>query len=169
MATYAIGLGDDLDQGKLISGANAALSSPMRDRMKPADISYAQSIIRTAPQRELSQSELLWLKNFAKWYDAYNPQFWTWWENGGDAETRALQSQSRATAPQTGTQARPKPNSTPKTPQEKAVQTTATNPLLPPNPNPDSNPNGTRKAMLFVGWGLLAVFGYFVYKTVKSK
>lgn len=171
MSIYATGLGDDLTQGQIITAANAALSSTMREKMKPADVTYAQSLIRTSSQRDISDTELRWLRQFTTWYDAYNPKFWNWWEAGGDVETRTLQAAQRATAPQSGTQARPKPNNVPKTPEEKAKQTTstATDPLISAHPKPSADGNGTRKAMLYAGWAVLAVFGYFVYKSFKSK
>lgn len=173
MSMYASSLGDDLEQGQIISAANAALSSAMRDKMKPSDVTYAQSLIRTSTQRDISETELRWLRQFTTWYDAYNPKFWNWWEAGGDVETRTLQAAQRATAPQSGTQARPKPNNVPKTPQEKAAQTppagSATDSTDTFGLHSKPQPNGKRTTMLVIGWGLLAILGVYIYQQFQKK
>lgn len=146
-----------------IENSKTALASVMREKMKPSDRDYAQTLVRLSEQRSLSATEINWLTKFAAWYDQYNSRFWSWWENGGREETLALQNAGKVTAPQ----ARPPAQKANANPQQKA-SATPTSPTPGSQPPPETGAGNGKTYMLIGVWALVAVAGYGIYRTFKN-
>lgn len=145
-------------QRDAVSKAQSALNGVMREKMKPSDVDYAQRLIRNASSRELTQTEIGWLYSFAQWYDSLNRKFWTWWESGGESETRALQAKATTTQ-QTA--------AAPKTTSNTTTQQTA----MPSTPSPyDAMPEPSPFPWKWVLGGVaVAGTAYIVFKKKRKK
>ena len=158
MTFEAIGNNDAAAIGR----AQTALSSVMRDRMKPTDADYAQRLIRESRSRILSSSETAWLVKFGTWYDSLNKKFWDYWDNGGREETEALRQQARVQGATRASSATKPSNSTAKS---ATTSASGNDTLKPASTDPVQEP--LLKPMYLVG--LAAVVGVVGYMALRRK